>query len=352
MVSRTTGRNPVEAKNKVTNSMKTKPDRKVVRTVPCAESDAQWTPVPHRGLCGLLGVLLVAATARAGPRSSTSYYIATDTTDNGGRRATSTAYTNDGSMGMVAGISTVASPAETAKSGYIGQLYDVPGLTLTAASLNVNEGATDQLGAWQTLDAATFLAIPATSVAWSVVSGPIGISVAGVATAGSVYQNTPATAQGSYAGNTGILGLTVVNVNDDNYREYAGDGIGDSWQVQYFGQPPNATAGPTMDITGAGQNNLFKYIAGLNPTDRSASNAVFTLAIQPVPGQPTQESLIFPPIFAGRTYTLKSKPELDSATWSTGSASGLTISSGTVGTITDLSATGAKKFYHIEITKQ
>ena len=31
------------------------------------------------------------------------------------------------------GLSTAASPAETAKHGYVGQLYDVTGLTLTAA---------------------------------------------------------------------------------------------------------------------------------------------------------------------------------------------------------------------------
>jgi len=199
---------------------------------------------------------------------------------------------------------------------------------------------------------ATFLTVPAASVAWSVAGGPLtGISVSGLATVGIVYQTTVATAQGIYAGNTGTLGLTVVNVNDDNYREYAGDGIGDKWQVDYFGQPPNANAGPAIDITGTGKNNLFKYIAGLNPIDRSASNAVFTLAIQPVPGQPARKNLTFSPAWADRNYTAKSKPDLNAATWGSISASGLTISSGTVGTITDLSATGAQKFYRIEITK-
>ena len=189
-------------------------------------------------------------------------------------------------------------------------------------------------------------------MAWSVAGGPLtGISVSGLATVGIVYQTTVATAQGIYAGNTGTLGLTVVNVNDDNYREYAGDGIGDKWQVDYFGQPPNANAGPAIDITGTGQNNLFKYFAGLNPIDRSASNAVFTLAIQPVPGQPARKNLTFSPAWADRNYTVKSKPDLNVATWGSISASGLTISSGTTGTITDLSATGAKKFYRIEITK-
>ena len=94
-----------------------------------------------------LFLALLTAAAHAGPRTSANYNVPTDTTDAGGKRATSAAYTNDGSVGGVVGISTVAAPAETAKHGCIGQLYDVTGLTLTAATLNVNEIATDQLAA-------------------------------------------------------------------------------------------------------------------------------------------------------------------------------------------------------------
>ena len=142
------------------------------------------------GLCHL---------AQAGPRTSSNYAVTTDVADAGGRRATSTSYSNDGSVGLVAGIATVASPAETGKSGYVAQLFEITGLTLTAASPNVNEGATDQLGAWQALDDATFLALPAASVAWSVVNGPLtGINSGGLATAGLVYQDSGATAQGMF----------------------------------------------------------------------------------------------------------------------------------------------------------
>src|SRR5215218_731148 len=102
-------------------------------------------------------LLALAAASYAGPRTSASYTVATDIADAGGKRAASAAYTNDGSLGAVAGLSTVAAAAESAKTGYIGQLYDVTGVTLTAASLNVNEGATDQLAAWQALDDSSFL---------------------------------------------------------------------------------------------------------------------------------------------------------------------------------------------------
>jgi len=113
----------------------------VVRTVLCAERASTEHRTPHRGLCALL----IVASAHAGPRTSANYSIAADTADAGGKRATSASYTNDGSVGLVAGIVTVAAPAETAKGGYISQLYDVTGLTLTAATLNVNEGTIDQL---------------------------------------------------------------------------------------------------------------------------------------------------------------------------------------------------------------
>ena len=76
--------------------------------------------------------LLTVTALHAGPRSSTDYAIPTDTTDAAGKRATSANYTHDGSAGGLVGVSTVGAPVETVKSGYIGQLYEVTGLTLTA----------------------------------------------------------------------------------------------------------------------------------------------------------------------------------------------------------------------------
>ena len=295
----------------------------------------------------LVLLLAAAATAHAGPRTSADYTIPADTTDSGGKRATSASYANDGSAGLVAGISTVASPSETAKTGYIGQLYDVTGLTLTAATLNVNEGATNQLAAWQVLDDATFLAVPAANVAWSVQSGPLtGISASGLATAGLVYQDTTATAQGSYLGNTGVLGLAVVNANLDNFGTYAGDGVGDDWQVQYFGLN-NPNAGPNVDPTGGGQNNLFKYIAGLNPLD---PNSRFLVNIAVVPSQSVQQRVMFSPRLSDRTYTVKYCTDLLTGTWQPLTTATQT-DNGTQRIVTDTSATEGRKFYRIEITK-
>ena len=57
-----------------------------------------------------------------------------------------------------------------------------------------------------------------------------------------------------------------------------------------------------------------------------------------------------PPLVAGRTYTLKSKADLNTVTWT--AVPGATfIDSGAQRTLTDPSAIGAAKFYRIEVTK-
>ena len=292
---------------------------------------------------------LLTAAAHAGPRTSPSYTIATDTANAGGRRATSTSYTNDGSLSLLAGLSTVAAPAETAKHGYIGQLYEVTGLVLSALSASVNESGTLQLSAAQLFDDTTTLTVSASSVAWSVAGGPLAsINASGLASAGAVYQNTAATAQGIYLGNTGTLNLTVLDSIPDNFGTYAGDGVGDGWQVQYFGPPPNAHAGPNIDFDGTGQTNLFKYIAGLNPLDPASR---FTLTIAPVPGQPGQKNLIFSPRLTDRTYTVTSKSALATGSYVPLTNPSAPSDSGPQRTITDLSAGGAAKFYRVEIAK-
>ena len=284
---------------------------------------------------------------QAAPRTSLNYSIVTETSDIGGKRTTSASYTNDGSAGLIAGISTVASPSESAKHGYIAQLFDVAGFTVNALPSTVNEGAARQVIGGYLLDDATLLAVNAASVAWSAAS-PLTINASGLATAGIVYQNTMALVQGTYLGSTGSINLTILNVNTDDFGSYAGDGIGDDWQVQYFGLPPNANAAPSVDFDHTGQTNLFKYIAGLNPLD---PNSRFTLSIAPVPAQPAQKNLTFSPRFADRTYTIKARSDLlTPGGWSAINGSAPS-DNGTVRTITDLNATPAPKFYHVEITK-
>ena len=67
-------------------------------------------------------------------------------------------------------------------------------------------------------------------------------------------------------------------------------------------------------------------------------------------GQPNQKAMIFSPRFTDRTYVVKFKLDLTGGTWSPLPSSTFS-DNGHERTVTDLSATGAKKFYQVEITK-
>jgi len=276
----------------------------------------------------------------AGPRTSANYAVATDSVSTGGLHATSASYSGDSSLGGVGGIATVASPAEISKSGYIGQLSEMTALQLAASPTTLNEASTRQLSATATQDDATTTALLGTDINWSVVSGPIAsISSSGLATAANVYQDTAATVQGSYLGGSGTLGLTVLNTGTDDFGFYATDGIPDAWQVQYFGLN-NPLAEPTADATGTGQNNLFKYTAGLIPTDPTSR---FLTTV----GFSAGHTLTLSPRLPDRSYTVQFSTDLTS--WQT--LTGATIQdNGQIRTLTDPDAVSTRKFYRVQIT--
>ena len=296
-------------------------------------------------LSSLLAAAALCLPLHGMARTSANFSIAAETTDSGGCRATSANYTNDGSAGLVAGVSTAA--AGTAKAGYIAQLFDVTELVIGAASSDVNETGTLQLSARQLLDDASFLALDAAAVAWSPVSGPISsVSNSGLVTADVVYQNSPASVQGSFAGFSGSITLNILDTIPDNFGTYAADGLPDNWQVQYFGIN-NPLAGPNMDATGTGQTNLFKYVAGLNPIDPTSR---FAVNIQAVPGQPGQMQIVFSPVVSGSTYTVVSTSNLGDSTWAALSSS-TQSDNGEQRTVTDSGFGGTKKFYRVNVSK-
>jgi hypothetical protein len=119
------------------------------------------------------------------------------------------------------------------------------------------------------------------------------------------------------------------------------------WQMQYFGCTNCPQAAPTDDFDGTGQNNLFKYVAGLNPTNPAS---VFVLKIASVPGLPSQKNLIFNPLATGRTYTTQFKTLLVGQDYTALTGIGGPTTNGNQVTVTDLNATEANKFYRIDIT--
>ncbi|MBS0657491.1 MAG: hypothetical protein JSR82_04495 [Verrucomicrobia bacterium] len=298
----------------------------------------------------MLALALLGLTPAALPadvRSSANYSVAAEVVDGGGRRTSGGVYTNDATIGGLAGLSTVTTPALTAKHGYAGQLFDVASLSLAVANANVNETANRQVNATAVLDDGSTLTLGNSAFTWSIVTGPLSaISSAGLATAGVVYQDTSASVQATYAGVAQQLTLNVVNSNLDNFGTYAGDGIDDAWQVQYFGLN-NPQAGPTVDVDGDGQNNLFEYTAGTVPNQAGSR---FALRDEAVPGQPTQKRIIFSPRLTDRTYVVQFATDLALGNWQT--LTNLTTSdNGQERTVTDLGATGAKRFYRVQVTK-
>src|SRR6476646_2148196 len=219
--------------------------------------------------CLLLTFCLVTSvTSIAAARSSANYSIIAESFDSGAVSISSANFTiKTPTIGGIAGTVSGPSPVIVNKSGYAGQIFDVIALSISANPSNVNEANPTQLFASQVIEDATTLALDPSSVSWSIVSGPIvSISSAGVATTTNVFQNTSATASGTFQNQSANGSFTVVNSGIDDFKEYAGDGIDDAWQVQFFGQPPNARAGPNADSDGDGATNLAEYQTGTDPT--------------------------------------------------------------------------------------
>lgn len=293
----------------------------------------------------LAAVASLLTTVSAETRTSASYAIATESQDAGGHRVSSANYSADSSIGAIGGVSTIATPPVTIKSGFAGQLYDPVGLSIGASPTNVNEGTTRQLAAAQTMDDGTALALSGSGVAWSVLSGPVNsVSVDGLATAAWVYKNTPAAMGGSAGGFSNTLGLVVINVTQDDFGLYAGDGIDDDWQVAYFGEE-NPEAGPGKDPDRDGRDNFSESMALTVPTDPSS---LFQLRARQTHAQPGSVDLVFGPIRTGRNYTVQYSLDLSPSGWGE-------LTGGTQGdndeerTVTDPGASGPRKFYRVQI---
>ena len=219
-------------------------------------------------LLPLLAVIVTMnAVALDGVRSSSHYNVRTDNLDAGGQHSTSANYGMDDSLADIGGISSAVSPAETMKQGYIGQLYEVTSMVVTAIPAIVSESGNSQLGATVVLDDSTILIMTGSNVNWNSSGFPLAsISAGGLLTPSAVYTDTASVVHGYYLGASNVVGVVVLDTNPDNFGNYAFDGIPDGWQIQYFGlNNPQGTA--AADADGTGHNNLFKYLAGLNPTN-------------------------------------------------------------------------------------
>ncbi len=129
-----------------------------------------------------------------------------------------------------------------------------------------------------------------------------------------------------------------------------GDGIQNWWRAKYFGGVGTNTNSVTCaecDADGTGQNNLFKYVAGLDPTNPAS---VFTLKIAGQTNQPIWQNLLFNPEVAGRTYAPLFSTDLVSGVWFPLTSYAGPVTNVNQVTITDTNAVQPQKFYRLRIS--
>lgn len=298
----------------------------------------------------ILFTSLFLTAAVSAERTSNNYTITAETLDFGGQIVASSSYAIQGSVGTVAGIAEHSSGAVTiARHGYVGQIYDLLGYGLLASDFYPPEEGSTQIIPVRTADDGTNLIIPTTGFIFTPLDGPIeSISPTGLVETSSVHQDTQimvGATSPAFEGELQLL-LYVLDTLPDNFGTYAGDGLPDTWQINYFGHN-NPLAAPLLDPDGDGQNNRFEYTAGIIPTDPLSR---FLLSIEAVPGEPTHRNLKFSPVFGDRTYTVKSNTTIGGGVW--GNLTDFADDNNNPErTITDQAATSSKKFYQVEITK-
>ena len=130
-----------------------------------------------------------------------------------------------------------------------------------------------------------------------------------------------------------------------------GDGISDVWTQQYFGHPTGSSTDRSRaqdDADGTGQNNLFKYVAGLDPTNQTSR---FVLNILAAAHTSTQENLVFAPAAEGRAYSVEFSTNLTSGVWSALPNFTGPFTNGNKIIVIDLNATERLKLYRIRISR-
>lgn len=242
-------------------------------------------------------------------RTSASYQLTYESSGTGGGRVASTSYALDSATGD-SGTSAVAG-AYSLRSGLTGMAFDAKNIILISPSTTLDELAEMQFAARLVLDDSSLLELPAGALSWRVAVGPIeSISATGLVKAAAVYEDTPATV----AADDGIFSakavLTVRSVDDDNFGSYALDGLPDDWQVRHFGFD-NPAAAPGNDPTSKGQNNLFCFLAGLDPLDPADVFRMVSLN----PPAPDTFRFAFLPVIPDRSYTIEFCDDLQSGNW-------------------------------------
>ena len=120
-----------------------------------------------------------------------------------------------------------------------------------------------------------------------------------------------------------------------------------TWQLRYFGCTNCPQAAPNADPSGTGQNNWFKYVAGLDSTDPTSRFVLTAAASKNVaPGI----DLTYGPLAAGRSYQAWWCTNLAAAKWTTLTSYLGPVPNGVNATLTDTNAGLPAKFYRLSVT--
>jgi hypothetical protein len=116
--------------------------------------------------------------------------------------------------------------------------------------------------------------------------------------------------------------------------------------LQQYGLPTDGSA-DYADTDGTGQNNLFKYVAGLDPTNPAS---VFVLNVANASNQYQAMNLNFNPLALGRTYTPQFSTDLAGGVWLPLTTYTSLLTNGSQVTITDTNPIPPQEFYRIDIS--
>ena len=195
---------------------------------------------------------------------------------------------------------------------------------------------------------------------WNAVPGATGYNVKQSLSNGGPYTNVVSGITTTNYTNTGLANGTtyyyvvsaLAAVCDESTNSSQANatttftGAFAAWQTRYFNSPTNPLAAANVDADGTGQNNLFKYVAGLDPTNPAS---VFVLTIAAVTNQPTQMNLIFSPMVNSRTYQPQFNTDMVSGVWTQLTGYAGPVTNGGQATITDMNAAPSNEFYRIDI---
>ena len=117
------------------------------------------------------------------------------------------------------------------------------------------------------------------------------------------------------------------------------------WQIRHFGSTTNPLAAPGADASGTGQDNRFKFAAGLDPTNASS---VFSMRLGIQSNHPT---VSLSPVWTDRFYRVESRGDMGEAQWTELISSSPSVPTNAIA-IVDTNSAPAARFYRVGISIQ